>query len=191
MNLYTLILIFLWAFVGLLIIGIFFLTFLYGRLTVKDNPNKAIIFIKTGRHVGKPIKGYIDGKSTNSGCKYKYNNNYIFVPHQYGDVFYCSKRLLFLNRKGQLIPMPFDDDLSLSEDEKAELIYELCESHIGADSIRALKGKQSFSIILIGVVAFVLGILAVISYTYISDVMAAQQIPSKPPTTQEKPVEVK
>ena len=191
MNLYTLILIFLWAFIGLLIIGVFVLVFMYGRLTVKDNPNKALIFIKTGKHVSKPIKGYLVGQPSSSGCRYKYDNHDVFVPNKYGDIFYCSKRMLFINRIGQLVPMPFDDDVSMTDNEKAELIYELCASHIGADSIKALKGKQSFNIILVGVIAFVFGILAVVGYSYMSDTLAQQQSPNKPSTTQEKPVEVK
>ena len=69
-SLYTIVLIFLWTISALFIIAVFLLTFFYGRFTVKDNPNKALIYIKTGRHIGRPIKGVLKGKPSNKGCKY-------------------------------------------------------------------------------------------------------------------------
>ena len=184
MELRTLLLIILWLFIGILFIAILLLTFLYGRLTVKDNPKKALIFLKTGKHVSKPIKGHMVGKSNQVGIRFNYLDKTVFVPHKYGDYFHCNRRMIFVNHVGQLVPMPFSDDKELSNDEKEELIYELCASHIGADSIKALKGKQTMSILIIGVIAFVLGILAMFGYNYMQDVMAQQQPQQQ---TQEKP----
>ena len=183
MDLKTLLLIILWSFIALLFIAIIIITFLYGRLTVRDNPKKALIFLKTGKHVSKPIKGKIMGKPNQMGTRFNYLDKTIFVPHKYGDYFHLNRRMVFVNHVGQLVPMPFSDDKELSNDEKEELIYELCASHIGADSIKALKGKQTMSILIIGIIAFVLGILAMFGYNYMQDVMLQQQQQQ----TQEKP----
>ena len=86
----TLLLIILWLFIGILFIAILLLTFLYGRLTVKDNPKKALIFLKTGKHISKPIKGYIVGKSSQRGTRFNYLDKTIFVPHKYGCLLYTS-----------------------------------------------------------------------------------------------------
>jgi len=183
---HTLILIFLWTILVLFTIAAFILTFFYGRSTIKDNPKKALIFIKTGKHISKPIKGTLAGKPNQTGCRFNYSNKTIFVSNKYGDYYYNNKRMLFLNHFGQLVAMPFSEDISLTNDEKAELIYELCASHIGADSMKALKGKQSFNVIIIGVVAFILGVIAVFGYNYISDAIAQQQVTQQPAKQQQR-----
>ena len=193
MDIKTFLLITLWSFIGLLFIAILVLTFLYGRLTVKDNAEKALVFLKTGRHIGKPIKGSMVDKPNQVGARFNYLDKSVFVPHKYGDYFYCNKRMIFVNHIGQLIPMPFSDDKSLSNEEKAELIYELCASHIGADSIKALKGKQTMSLLIVGVIAFVVGILVVFGYNYIQDTIAVNNIQQQQqkPSIEIKPMEVK
>ena len=191
MDLRTLLLIVLGLFIGLLFIAIIVLTFLYGRLTVKDNPTKALIFLKTGRHIGKPIKGNMVGKPSQTGTRFNYLDKTIFVPHKYGDYFHLNRRMVFVNHVGQLVPMPFSDDMSLSDDEKGELIYDLCASHIGADSIKALKGKQTMSVLIIGIIAFVLGILAMFGYNYMQNVMTQQQAQSSQQQQEKPPIEIK
>ena len=193
-SLYTFILIFLWTFVALFIIGVFILTFIYGRFSVKDDSSKALIYVKTGRHVNRPIKGTLKGAPSSKGCRFIYEKKYLFVPHTYADIYFNNKRMLFVNHLGQLIASPFDNDTPLSNDEKADLIYELTSGHIGADSMRALKGKQSMSIVIIGVVAFILGVMAVFGYNYMNDVMIqqrTQQPAQQQPANQNKPVEVR
>ena len=194
MVLNTLLIIILWSFIGLLIFAVIFLTFLYGRATVKDNPKKAAVFLKTGMHVSKPIKGNMVGKPNQVGTRFNYLDKTVFVPHKYGDYFHLNRRLVFVNHIGQLVPMPFSDDKTLNTAEKEELIYELCASRIGADSIKALKGKQTMSILIIGIIAFILGVLVVFGYNYMQDTMQQQQQPSPPQQQQpieNRPVEVK
>ena len=191
MDISTLLLIVLWFFIGLLFIAVIILTFFYGRITVKDNPKKAFIFLKTGKHINKPIKGYMVGKPNQVGTRFNYLDKTVFVPHKYGDYFYLNRRMVFVNHVGQLVSMPFSDDKQLSNDEKEELIYELCASHIGADSIKALKGKQTMNILIIGVIAFILGILAMFGYNYIQGIVAQQQQQQQQqqPSIQIKPIE--
>src|SRR3972149_7995663 len=147
------------SFITLALLG-----FILGRISVKDNATEARIFIKTGLHINKPVKGKISAISHN-GISFKYNRKgIIFVPTSYKEHFYCGKRILFLSRKGVLIASPFEDDIALSNDERESLIYELCASHIGADGMRALKGKGSISIIIIALVAFIIGVSSVIGF---------------------------
>ena len=190
MDLRTLILIIVWLFVVLLFIAVILLTFLYGRLTVKDNPTKALIFLKTGKHISKAIKGCMVGKPSRYGIRFNYLDKTVFVPHSYGDYFHRNRRMVFVNHIGQLVPMPFSDDKELSNDEKSELIYEFVSSHIGADSIKALKGKQTMSILIIGIIAFFLGVLVMFGYNYMQGTMAQPQTPQQ--QQQEKPsIEIK
>lgn len=189
MSIYTFFLIFLWSFVGLFIVASFILTYFYGRSTVKDNPSRAMIFIKTGKHISKPIRGFLTGKSSQKGCRYNYKDSTIFIPASYGDYFYNNKRMLFINHIGQLVASPFGDDIPLSDTEKEELIYEFVSSHIGADAVKALKGKQTVPIIIVAIVAFIIGIVAVFGYMYMSDMMLQQGVVKEQPV--KPPIEIK
>lgn len=200
MSLYVIVLILLWLFVAVGIAGLLLLIFLYGRHTVRDNPKKALIYIKNGNVVGSPFIGTLNGKPTKKGCKFSYGKDKIvLVPAKYHEVYHKNKRMIFLSRVGQLIASPFANDSKLSENEKEELIYELVSSHIGADSIKALQGHSNLNIIFIAIIAFVFGILAVVGYTYMQKQMTVQPNTSitdttTKPSSQEikiTPVEVK
>lgn len=183
MIIYTMILVLLWIFLAVLVVAVLVLTYLLGRWSIKDDFTKAVVFIKTGRSISKPIKAILSGKPTKAGASYAYNHNRIFVPSSYAEHYHRNKRILFLNRVGQLIASPFADDKALSSGEKNELIYELVSSKIGADAMKALKGKSMTSVMIIAVCAFIIGIIAVLGWNYINGSMA---LPS--PTTQESSI---
>ena len=191
MDTNTLLLIIVWFFIALLFIALLVLTFLYGSFRVRDNPKKALIFVKTGMHISRPIKGCMMGMPNQKGTCFNYLDKTLFVPHEYGDYYHRNKRMLFVNHIGQLVPMPFSDDVTLSGNEKGELIYELCASHIGADSMKALKGKSAMSILVVGIIAFVIGVFVVIGYSYMQDVMDKRQTQPSQQQQQISPVEVR
>jgi len=187
MNLYTFTIIVLWSFVGLFVIAAFILTFFYGRSTIKDNPNKALIYVKTGKHIQKPMKGVLANKPSQKGCIYNYKDGKVFVPFTYGDYYINNRRMIFIDHIGQLVASPFGKDIALVSDEKEELIYELVASHIGADSVKALKGKQTMPIIIIAAAAFIIGIIVVFGYNYISEQTVQQDATQQKPAIEIKP----
>lgn len=192
-SIQTLFIIVLCIFTAVFLAGILLIVYLFGRRSVKDNPNLASIFLKTGLHIGKPIKGKLSDK-TAKGFKYSYKLNraekIVLVPASYKEHYYCNRRSIYINRLGQLVASPFFDDVSLDETEKEDLIYELITSHIGRDGMKALKGKQSpASIVVIAIIAFVIGVVAVFGYQYMQSAMQP-----KPQQTQQNlptPIEVK
>lgn len=195
-SVHTIITIIVWEFAIVFLAAIIFFAFLYGRSTIKDNPKKAYIFLATGRHISLPIKGDMIGKPTKAGTRYKYaNNEIIFVPTNYGEKYIKCRRAIFISRYGQLIASPFDDDVSLSEDEKNDLIYDICESHIGSDVMRFIKGKGAVSIIIVAIIAFVIGAAIVIGFTQFQKVnqQKMQQQPAQTQPVQPNPniIEVK
>lgn len=154
----------------LVVFGILLSLFLFGRSTVKNNPNKAIVLVKNGNET-KAYKGKLSEKPSNKGSRYTYDNRTVLVPASYGEVYHKNKRLIFINRLGQLIASPLENDIELSPDERDLLIYELVESNIGANIVHAIKGGKTMNVIIIGVIAFIIGILAVIGYNYMSKAM--------------------
>lgn len=188
MTVYDLLLIILWILVAILCITVLVLTFFYGRYTVKDNPDKAYIFRKTGRHVSKPFRAKRMGKPSRLGTKYKYGNSFVTVPNTYADVYINQRRMIFVNNIGQIIASPFDTDIELSDKEKEDLLYEMVESHIGSDAMKAIKGKNTMPIIVIIIIAFIIGILAVYGYNYIQDAMVQRQAQSQ---QQQQPPKIK
>lgn len=171
MSMYTFVLIILWFFVACFIIALLTLVFFYGRSTVKDNPKRALIYVKHGNHVSKPIKGKMIGMPTAKGYRYNYGKNTVLVPSDYKELYLAGKRLVFVNYIGQLIASPFIDDKQLSANERDELIYEICESHIGADGMRALKGNGLPNTMTIIVIAIVICALVVFGYNYMQKSM--------------------
>lgn len=189
MTLQTLVWIIIWLFILVLVAGIVLVTFLFGRISVKDKPNEAAIFIKTGLHIQKPIVGKSSNTSRN-GSSFMYSKNkVVFIPTTYKENYYHNRRMVFINHKGQLIASPIVDDVTLSETEKEDLIYEMCASHIGADGMRALKGKSTASIIIVAFAAFVIGIAVVISYNAFQE-QAAKRQANAPQQQIEQPVPV-
>ncbi len=180
MSLYTFALILLWAFVVVFIIALIIITFVLGRHSIKDNPTKAYIFRKTGRHISKPIKGEMIGKPVSRGSKFKYGKHIVLVPISYADNYFCQRRMIFINRAGQVIASPFTDDTKLADKENEELIYEVIEGHIGSDAIKALKGKNVVPSLLIIIIAFAMGILALTAFNYIRASYLEQLAPVLP-----------
>lgn len=187
----TLLWILFWFIIALIVVGLFIIVFFWGRRTIKDNPDKALILILTGKHIDNVFKGELHVRN-NKGISFKYNTNkFIFVPNKYEEIYHRNRRLLHLNKAGQLIASPFANEIEISTDEKSTLIYELCASHIGADGMKALKGMASFklSIIIIAIIAFIIGGIAVYGYNQYQIRQTQQQIQPAQPTQQQKPTQ--
>jgi len=192
MTLHTLLIIILWFFAIVLFAGTMLVVFLIGRGTVKNNPKKAYIFIKNGLNVEPPIKGSLSGKPTKKGHKYIYNGGFVMVPSKYKQVFYKNRRMLFIDKLGQLIALPFDNDTVLDNIQSEELILELIGSHIGSDAIRALRGKQTTSIIIVALIAFALGAIIVFGATqYMKTRTPVKQTTTTQQQNKPVPIEVK
>ena len=174
MTLQDLIWVIIWLFIVITISAIIIITYLLGRLSIKDKPNEAFVFIKTGSHFRKPIKGKLS-EVTNRGSSFMYSKGVVFVPSSYEENYYCNKRMIFVNHKGQLIASPVVDDVLLSDTEKESLIYELCASHVGADGMRALKGKDTMNILIVATVAFFIGIAVVVGFNVFQEQMNKRQ----------------
>lgn len=174
--------------------GIIFIIYYLGRLSVRNNPQKAIVLCKNGLSVS--TKKATLHEKTSEGYSYKVNgvSEFLLVPQRYQEVYYRGKRILFTGKTGQLISSPYDKDISLSKEESNNLIYELCASHIGADGMRALQGKKPMQTIIVAIVAFAIGAIAVFGITHFQQLQATKQIQqSQPtqPTQQNKIIEVK
>ena len=193
MTLSTLITILLWSFIIIFTVGIFLVSYLLGKHSIKDNPNQALIFVKTGSSVGKPRKAILHETSKKGCCyRFKYNNKFIFVPTEYEEIYYCNKRMLFISKQGQIVASPFATDVQLKDEASENLIYELCASHVGADGMRALKGKSTTSVIIVAVIALIIGIIGTFGFIQLQDVMAKQALQQQPKIQQlPPPVEVK
>ena len=190
MTLQTLAIIIIWLILLILVIGVILVVFLLGRSSIKDKPDEAAIFVKNGLHIHKPIKGQLSD-TTNKGCSFLYKKDKIvFVPATYKENYFRNRRMIFVNHKGQLIASPIIDDVTLSDTEKEDLIYEMCSSHVGADGMRALKGKSTASILIIASAAFIIGIAAVLGFNAFQEQMAKRQINAQQPRI-EQPVEVR
>lgn len=181
MTLQTLLLILLWSLIGVLLIATLILAFIYGRSTIKDHPNKALILMKTGRHISKPFKAKLV-VSSKKGTAYKYDSvkKVVIIPVDYDDVFYRGLRLVFVNRIGQLIASPFDKEDKkvfdkMSDVEREDLIYDIIESKVGADGMKALKGTKTANIIIIAIVAFIVGGAAVFLFNQFQDIQKQNQ----------------
>ena len=188
-SLQTLLIIVICAFGGVFVLASLLFAYIYGRHTIKDNPTEALIFVKTGLHINRPIKAKISEKN-NKGYSFMYKDKVVF----YDEIYYKQKRMFFINRVGQLIATPFNQDVELANDEKESLIYELCSSHIGADGMRALKGKNTVNIVIVAFVAFIIGVIAVFGWNYIQSSLVVspnttQQ--SKPTQPSQTPIQIK
>lgn len=178
-----------------LLIGIFVAVYFLGKQSIKNNPNEAFVFLKTGDSVKKPFKAKLSITSKGGQLFFYYNKKKIvFSPEQYKEIFYCNKRMIFINGQGQIIASPFENDIELSSNEKNDLIYELVSSHIGADGMRALKGNPSASIIIVAIVALAIG--AILSFGVIKFIDVQKQNNTIEQTQQtqeiqETPVKVK
>jgi len=194
MTLQTMIIILLWFFAIVFLAGLLLIIYLLGRHSIKDNPNQALVFVKTGSSVGKPYKALLYETSKKGCCyRFKYNNRFIFVPTEYEEIYYCNKRMVFISKQGQIVASPFTTDVQLKDEASENLIYELCASHVGADGMRALKGKNTTSVILVAVIALIIGIIGTFGFIQLQAVMAKQQAIQQQPKIQQlpPPVEVK
>lgn len=179
MNMQTLLIIVL-VFWGLLLISsIFLFVFLMGKRSVRNNPEKGLVFAKVGLHLEPPIKARL-AQSSKKGRLYFYANKQIMIPSEYKEVYYKGKLVIFVNKIGQLVASPFDDDVKIDEAEKESLIYDLVSSKIGSQSIQALQGKSA-NIIIVAIIAFLIGALAVYGIFKYQDVVNA-----KSPAAQQK-----
>lgn len=186
MTVVQILLIILWSVVGLFTIALLLVTYLLGRHSIKDNINYGAVFVKTGNHVGKPIKAKL-GEVTKTGCYYLYDNKAVFIPASYNEYFYSNFRMIFVSHLGQLIASPFSEDKPITKSAEQTLIYELVTSHIGADGMRALKGKGIkgiFAIIAIIVVVALVAVFGVYQYQKTQHQKALNQ---QTPVTQQAP----
>lgn len=187
MTLHTLILIIVWVWAIILFGGLVFITFLIGRHTIKNNPKYAIILLKNGNNIDDVFKGKLYEESK-KGCIYSYNNdNLVFIPSQYNEVYLKNKRLLFVSNTRDLIALPFDRDTPVTTEEATNIIYELCSGHIGADGIRTVKSKKNNNVIFIALVSFIIGAVIVFGITQFQAYNQTKQ--STPITQQAKPAQ--
>ena len=182
MTMHTLILIVLWSLATIFTLATLTIVFILGYVSNRDSHNLALVYVKTGLRVGKPYTAKLH-TSSKRGTIYKYGNKAILVPSSYEIVYHNRKRMLFVDRLGQVIASPFGKDKPLSANEREDLIYELIESHIGADGVRALKGKNTLSVILIAIIALVIGVVATFGVIQFQKTMELKQAK----TTQETP----
>lgn len=184
MTLQILVQIILWFFGIALLFGVILITFLFGKASIKDKPYQGAVFIKTGLHISKPIKAQ-RGDISSKGSFFMYGKKgLVLVPKSYKENYYCNRRIIFVSHTGQLIASPFQDDITLSSDEKNDLIYELCASHIGSDGMRAMRGKSQVSIMIIAVIAFIIGVSAILGFNAFQEQMAKRQV--NPPQQQQE-----
>lgn len=182
MSMQTLAIIICCLFGVVLFAGVFILTYISGKLSVKNNPNKALVLLDTGSNI-RTFKADIVARG-GKGALYKFGEKITMLPKTYAEKYYKGRRLVFLNTANQLVSTPFGDDIALAKEERENLIYELVESKIGADSIRALKGKSTKGILLIAVIAFIVGCVIMFGFNYMQDLSKAQQ-PTPPNQTQQ------
>lgn len=168
---------------GMVLLSLSFIfTYYYGKKRVKNNPENATILIEHGHEViVQKAKLNLVSKT---GSRYIYNNKSVLVPVKYKVRYIKNRRLLFLNKIGQIIATPFDIEEKLSDTEREELIYELMESKIGTDVVKAIKGGKAGNAIILIVIAFIVGVIAVFGYQYFSNSMK-QSTTQKQTTTQE------
>src|SRR3972149_10144555 len=88
------------------IVGIFIITYVLGKHSVRDTDEKAYIHIDKAGHIRRPIVGK-RVQTTEKGIAYIYSLDnkptLIIVPNAYKQVrHYLGKRDLYLNREGQL-----------------------------------------------------------------------------------------
>lgn len=190
MTLQTLAQIILISFVTVFTIALVVLTYILGRISVRDNPDKAAIFIKTGHSISKPKKGNKQ-ETTKKGTRYSYGNGKsVIIPASYQEDYYCNARMIFISRRGQLIASPFDKDIVISEAEKETLIEELFNSHFAADGMRALRGKTALNTIVVAIIAFLLGVGVMFGFSAIQKQQARATQPVQQEQQLETPVEV-
>lgn len=175
------------SFFGLLLIaGISIVIFLYGRLSVRNNPDNCAVFINAGDKLNEPVKGKIFRRS-NLGTAYKYGKHYVLQPKRFREVYHKGRVAIFLHHIGQIVasPFPASDDRELTPTEKESLINDIFESHYGKDAINAISGTKInpkiFIIILIGVAVIGVGVFAV---NYFRQNQPTQQTPA----TQQTPL---
>ncbi len=179
MTLEILVRIFFWTFAAVLFIGLVFIIFLIGKKSVKDNSLKGAVFIKTGLHISSPVKAE-RSTTTGKGSGFMYGKGKIvIVPKSYGEHYFCNRIMIIINQAGQLIASPFNEDKELSPDEKNDLIYEICASHVGSDGMRALKGKSQANILIIAIIAFIVGVSSVIGFNAFQEQMLKRQVPQE------------
>jgi hypothetical protein len=167
----------------------FLLVFLLGRKTVKNNIKNAIVLVKLGNDL-QGFKGKLHGNPSKLGYRYNYNDNknIVLVPKKYKELYHKNRRMIFLNGIGELVSVPFDDKEKLSDKERNELIYELLESHIGSDIVRAMNGKTTMNIWIIAVIAFIVGVVLVFGFNFVKDNMNKNkelETNNQPTTTQD------
>lgn len=198
MTLHTLLLIILWSFVAVFSIGIIIIAYFFGRRSIKDDLHNALILVRIGHQI-RGFKGTMKA-IYKSSIRYSYDKNLLtLVPQKYGEVYHRQRRLIFLNKLGQLISSPFDNDERLTDNEREDVIYEALESHMATDAIKAIQGKKTFNFIIIAVVAFIIGAVAVFGFYQFQGVMkqnqqqtqSIQQQSQPTKTNQQQPIEVK
>jgi len=160
MTLQTIITIILWLISIIGFAGIVATVFFIGRASIKDNPNKALVLVKYGDRIGKPFIANLHQKTKNS-YSFMFKDKIIIVPDTYAKLYYRGKRIIFLSDDKKLIASPFDKDIVV-EETLNDLIYEICASHVGADGMKAIKGKSTASVLLVGAICLIIG--AVLSF---------------------------
>jgi len=147
-----------------------------------NKPDRARIYIDG---VSKPYEGFlIHTSKTGSIFSYAKGRKKVFVPASYKVEYHYLKRTIWLDSNGSLVALPSSQDKPLTNNDKDSLIQELVESKIGFDAVRAIKARNSFSMLII-IVAIIVAIFAgVVGYAIKRP--DTQPLPNQQPATSEQ-----
>lgn len=191
-SIQTLAIILLSAFGVVILAASFVITYIIAKRRTKNNPNNAIVILRNGQE-GEAFKAKLH-KISRLGYRYIYKANgkikHVILPKKYEPFYVRNNLWIFIRDIGDIVSSPFHEKDKLSDAEREELIYEVVETHIASDGMRALKGGKGINtalIIIIIIAAIVLGGFGIQFIQKQSAQQAAQVLP--PPVTQ--PIEVK
>lgn len=178
------------AFAVIVFAATIILTYVLTKRNIRNDINKCTVLANIGGDI-IPIKGKLK-QVVKKGFRYNYGRWFILVPRRYKEEYVNHRRLIFVGKTGQLISSPFDKDIPLAEDERNDLIYEIVESAIGNDAVKAAKSSsKAVNIVMIIVIAFIVGLIAIVGY----NMMQGQITPAQTSTIEQPidntPIEVK
>lgn len=151
------------------------ITYIIGKRTARNNPDNGLVMIKNGSDIPSYKAKCI--QKTRLGRRYRYNKDKtVIVPNKYTPEYNNYRRLIWLSVSGQVIATPFDKDEKLSDSEREDLIYEMFETHVGSDGMRALKSKTStMNIVIVAIIAVLIGAIATFGVIQFQKSMAVKQ----------------
>lgn len=176
----------------IILIGAFVITYIFAKRSVKNNPENAIVILKNGTE-GEGFRAKLEDKTKNGyryGYKVRGKPQKVILPRKYTPFYVKNNLWIFVDRIGDVISSPFNGENTLDDTEKANLIYEIIESGIGRDVVRAIKRTgKTVGIAVIAIVVIIAIVIVAIGYNYINNSGALNSTQSTQKI--EQPVEVK